>query len=118
MMNQLIDRLHADHLSLVILHEGRVATYEGHGVRTLYHILDNEPELLLDAKVAIAAAGHTAAQAMKEGGVVEVYADYISEQAYDTLHAAGIKVTAVHKVSHHDFLKIWERMGETLDDNH
>ena len=77
MMNQLIDRLHADHLSLVILHEGRVATYEGHGV----------------------------------------YADYISEQAYDTLHAAGIKVTAVHKVSHHDFLKIWERMGETLDDN-
>ena len=117
MMNQLIDRLHADHLSLVILHEGRVATYEGHGVRTLYHILDNEPELLLDAKVAIAAAGHTAAQAMKEGGVVEVYADYISEQAYDTLHAAGIKVTAVHKVSHHDFLKIWERMGETLDDN-
>ena len=44
-------------------------------------------------------------------------ADYISEQAYDTLHAAGIKVTAVHKVSHHDFLKIWERMGETLDDN-
>ena len=117
MMNQLIDRLHADHLSLVILHEGRVATYEGQGVRTLYHILDNEPELLLDAKVAIAAAGHTAAQAMKEGGVVEVYADYISEQAYDTLHAAGIKVTAVHKVSHHDFLKIWERMGETLDDS-
>ena len=117
MMNQLIDRLHADNLSLVILHEGRVATYEGHGVRTLYHILDNEPELLLDAKVAIAAAGHTAAQAMKEGGVVEVYADYISEQAYDTLHAAGIKVTAVHKVGHHDFLKIWERMGETLDDN-
>ena len=56
-MNQLIDRLHADHLSLVILHEGRVATYEGHGVRTLYHILDNEPELLLDAKVAVAAAG-------------------------------------------------------------
>ena len=54
---------------------------------------------------------------MKEGGVVEVYADYISEQAYDTLHAAGIKVTAVHKVSHHEFLKIWERMGETLDDN-
>lgn len=117
MMNQLIDRLHADHLSLVILHEGRVATYEGHGVRTLYHILDNEPELLLDAKVAVAAAGHTAAQAMKEGGVVEVYADYISEQAYDTLHAADIKVTALHKVSHHDFLKIWERMGETLDDN-
>ena len=38
MMNQLIDRLHADHLSLVILHEGRVATYEGHGVRALYHI--------------------------------------------------------------------------------
>lgn len=115
MMNQLVDKLHNEQLSLVILHEGSVITYHGHGVRTLYHILDNEPELLLGAKVAIAAVGHTAAKAMAEGGVAEVWADYISHQAYDTLVSAGIKLKASHKVDHAQFLKIWERMGETSD---
>ena len=48
MMQQLIDTLHTEQCSLVILHEGRIRTFDGHGVRRLYNILNDEPELLYE----------------------------------------------------------------------
>lgn len=116
MMNELIDTLHTDQCSLVVLHEGNVTTFDGRGVRTLYHLLDKEPELLLGAKVAIKAVGRTAAKAMATGGVVEVWADVISDQAYNTLHDNGVKVSYEKRVAHTTFLQIWERMGEIVAD--
>ena len=49
MMQQLIDTLHNEQHTLVVLHDGRVTTYDGQGVRRLYNIMNEEPELLYDA---------------------------------------------------------------------
>ena len=57
MMNELIETLRTEQYALVILHEGNISTFEGRGVRTLYNILEERPELLLGAKAAIKAAG-------------------------------------------------------------
>ena len=91
-MQQLIDTLHNEQHTLVVLHDGRVTTYDGQGVRRLYNIMNEEPELLYDAKVAVKAVGRSAASMMADGGVAQVFAEYISQQAYDTLTGAGIKV--------------------------
>jgi predicted Fe-Mo cluster-binding NifX family protein len=80
----------------------------------LYHILDDEPELLYGAKLADKAVGRTAAKAMVDGGVEEVWADVISNQAYDVLQDAGIRVNFDRKVDHATFLRIWEKMGEEI----
>lgn len=114
-MQELIDTLHVEQCSLVVLHEGNIRTFNGRGVRKLYDILNNEPELLLDAKLADKAIGRTAARTMVEGGVNEVYADVISDQAYDLLTDAGVRVRYERKVDHPTFLKIWEKLGETVD---
>ena len=42
----------------------------------------------------------------------EIYADYISDQAYDLLIDANIKVRYGKKVDHATFLDIWKRLGE------
>lgn len=112
MMEELKDTLHDGDCSLVVLHEGNIKAFSGRGVRTLYNILEQAPELLHGAKLADKAVGRTAAKAMVEGGVTEVYADLLSDQAFNVLHDAGIKVTFGRKVSHSEFLRIWERMGE------
>ncbi len=49
---------------------------------------------------------------MVEGGVVEVYAEYISQQAYDKLTEAGIKVSFDKKLEHPAFLEVWRKLGE------
>lgn len=114
MMDQLKETLHTEQCSLVVLHEGNISTFTGRGVRMLYNILNDEPELLYGAKLADKAVGRTAAKAMVNGGVEEVWADVISDQAYNTLHDAGIKVSYERKVDHSTFLRIWEKMGEEL----
>ena len=112
MMQELIDTLHTEQCSLAILHEGNIRTFDGHGVRRLYNIINDEPELFLDAKVAVKAVGRSAARMMKEGNVAEVYADVISQQAYDVLHDAGIAVSFEKRVDHATFLRIWQKLGE------
>lgn len=112
MMQELIDTLHTEQCSLAILHEGNIRTFDGHGVRRLYNIINDEPELFLDAKVAVKAVGRSAARMMKEGNVAEVYADVISQQAYDVLHDAGIAVSFEKRVDHATFLHIWQKLGE------
>ena len=52
---------------------------------------------------------------MVNGGVCEVYADVISEQAFSTLKNAGIKVAFDRKVDHAVFIDIWKKMGEITD---
>ncbi len=112
-MQNLIDMLGAGQCSLVILHDGRVRSFGGHGVSRLYNIMAEEPELLYDAKLAAKAVGGSAAQMMVEGGVAEVWADYISQQACDLLLEAGVKVGFGRRMSHAAFLRLWQRLGET-----
>ena len=112
MMQELIDTLQIEQCFLAVLHEGNIRTFHGHGARRLYNILNDEPELLLDAKVAAKAVGRSAAQMMVEGGVAEVYAEVISQQAYDVLHDADIVVNYDKKVNHATFLDIWRKWGE------
>ena len=55
MMQELIDTLYTEQCSLVVLHEGNIRTFDGHGMRRLYNIYQEEPELFLDAKLAVKA---------------------------------------------------------------
>lgn len=112
MMHDLIDTLQTEQCSLVILHDGQVRTYSGHGVRRLYDIMTQEPELLYCAKLAVKAVGQSAAATMVDGGVAEVWAEYISEQAADALESAGIKVSYGKKLPHTAFLEVWGKLGE------
>lgn len=112
MMQELIDTLHTEQCSLVILHEGNIRTFDGHGVRRLYNIINEEPELFLDAKLAVKAVGRSAARMMADGGVAEVYADVISQQALDLLRGSGVVVKFERTVDHPTFLKIWQKLGE------
>jgi len=116
MMDLLIEKLHTEQCTLVVLHEGNIRTFDGRGVRKLYNLINDEPELFHGSKLADKAIGRTAARMMVDGGVAEVYADVISEQALSVLEDADIRVTFDKKVDHARFLKIWERMGE-LDQN-
>lgn len=111
-MQELIDTLHTEQCSLVILHEGNIRTFDGHGVRRLYNLINDEPELFLEAKIAVKALGRSAARMMVDGGVTEVYADVMSQQAHDVLHDADVVVNFEKKVDHAAFLKIWQRLGE------
>ena len=43
MMNELIDTLHTEQCSLVLLHEGNVHKFNGRGARTLYNLLTEAP---------------------------------------------------------------------------
>lgn len=115
-MQDLIDTLHTKQCSLVVLHDGHVRTFDGHGIRRLYNIITEEPELLYNAKVAVKAVGRSAASMMVDGGVTEVWADYISEQACDVLGSAGIKVSYGSKFDHAAFLRVWQRLGELSDE--
>ena len=112
MMDHLIEKLHTGPSAVVLLHEGNVSAYSGVGVRSLYHLLHDAPEKLLDSKLAVKAVGSTAAKAMVEGRVAEVYADIISETAADILKDAGVRLSYDRKVPHREFLHVWERLGE------
>lgn len=112
MMQDLIDTLHTGQYSLVILHEGHLSTFSGHGVRRLYNIINDEPELFFKAKLAVKAVGRSAARMMVDGGVTEVHAEVMSQQAYDVLHDAGVAISFEKKVDHPTFLKIWQKLGE------
>jgi hypothetical protein len=112
MMQELIDTLNDKQASLVILHEGKIHSFGGHGVRHLYNLMNEKPELFLEAKLAVKAVGRSAAKMMVEGGITEVWAEYISQQAYDLLRDAGVVVKYDHKVDHATFLDIWRKLGE------
>ncbi len=114
MMQKLIDTLHIEDCNLVILHEGNITTFAGQGVRHLYNILQEQPELLLEAKLAVKAVGRSAARMMADGGVAEVWADVISQQAYDLLRDNGVVVNFDRKVTHTQFLEIWQKLGEEV----
>jgi hypothetical protein len=100
MMKELIDKLHAGDCSLVLLHDGKISTYENRGVRDLWALLNEKPELLYESKVADKTVGKAAAALMATGGVCEIYTDVMSRQAMAILDNAHVKYSYMKLVDH------------------
>ena len=91
-MNELIDILDNQNLSLVIRDaQGEIHTCHGRGVTDLHRILHNTPQWLNGAMVADKVVGRGAAALMILGGVRQLHAALISEQAISFLEMAHVK---------------------------
>ena len=91
-MNELIDILDNQNLALVIRDaQGNIHTCNGRGVSDLHHILHHSPQLLKGAQIADKVVGRGAAALMILGGVKQLYAALISENAILFLDKAGVK---------------------------
>lgn len=97
---QLIDRLHAERCSCVIGNGAQVRTFRERGVKDLFRLLTEEPELLDGAFVADKVVGKGAAALMILGGVRGVYADVISAGALELFAARNIPVSCALEVPH------------------
>lgn len=98
-MDKLIQLLQNEHHSLVIASDG-IRTFNGRGVSDLYHILHENADILREAYVADKVVGKAAAALMALAAVKEVYADVISQPAFDLLDSAGILTTYGKLVPH------------------
>ena len=92
-MNKLKEILLKGNYSCVISNEGLTYTFTQPGVRDLYGLLQEKPELLKGASVADKVIGKAAATLMILGGAKEVYADVISLSALAFLRKAEVIVT-------------------------
>ena len=90
---QLIDLLHAEGCSCVIRNGGATRIFRERGVKDLYRLLAEEPELLDGAFVADKVGGKGAAALMILGGGGELHADVVSRPALELLAAAPVHVS-------------------------
>lgn len=97
---QLIRRLHAERCSCVIRNGEQVRIFRERGVKDLFRLLDEEPQLLDGAFVADKVVGKGAAALMILGGVREVYADVMSAGARQLFAARGIRAVCATEVPH------------------
>jgi len=88
---KLVDRLHTERCSCVICNGRQIRTFRERGVKDLYRLLVEEPELLRGAFVADKVVGKGAAALMILGGVEEVYADVASTAALELLADRGVR---------------------------
>ena len=90
MLEILIERLHNQQCSLVVMHNGIISTYHKKGVRDLMWLIDHEPSTLQGAILADKIIGKAAAGLMVNAGVSEVYGDVVSKKAIPLFEEAGI----------------------------
>ena len=91
-MDELIKLLEEENLSCVIRKDGKIHTFRQRGVKDLYEIYTHQPELLRDSEIADKVVGKGAAALMVLGKVARLHATVISQEAYNLLEQAGIKV--------------------------
>ncbi len=99
-MKHLIETLDKEKCSLVIRSQGKEQCYWKRGVADLFYLLNNEPDVLLNAQLADKVVGKGAAALMVLGRVGEVYAHTISKPALQLLEKDGISVTYSQCVDH------------------
>lgn len=87
-----IDALHAESCSCVILHRGERYVFRQRGVLDLYHLLEEQPELLRESFIADKVVGKAAAALMILGGVNAVYADVLSQPALALFADSQVRV--------------------------
>ena len=90
---QLIDLLHVEACSCVIRNGDVTRIFRERGVKDLYRLLEEEPELLDGAFVADKVVGKGAAAPMILGGIGELHADVISRPARLLLAASPVHVS-------------------------
>jgi hypothetical protein len=95
---RLIDRLHAERCSCVIRNGEQTRTFNERGVKDLYRLLTEEPELLRGAFVADKVVGKGAAALMILGSVEEVYTDVASTAALELFARHGVEVECALEV--------------------
>lgn len=99
-MKHLIEILDKQGCSLVIRSQGKEQCYWKRGVADLFHLLRNEPQVLLNAQLADKVIGKGAAALMVLGGVKEVYSHIISQPALQLLEDAHVCVSYTKCVEH------------------
>lgn len=100
-MNQLIDILHSEGLTLVVKSDdGKIFRFTQRGVKDLLTLVTENPQVLQGALIADKAVGKAAAACMAIGGVRQVHADVMSEPALDLLHTHGIEAQYGQLVDH------------------
>ncbi|MDE6100014.1 MAG: DUF1893 domain-containing protein [Paramuribaculum sp.] len=91
-VNEAAEILHARKCSCVICNNGEVTVCNERGVKDLFRILRNNPEILSGATIADKVIGKGAAALMIAGGAAAVYADVISAAAVGLFATAGTSV--------------------------
>lgn len=100
-MEQIIKVLHQGNLSCVVRsRQGTIHTFTQRGIADLYDLLKDGKKLLKGASIADKVVGKGAAALMIEGGVVQIYADLISESARAILLGAGVQLDYKELVHH------------------
>ncbi|MCK9155278.1 MAG: DUF1893 domain-containing protein [Paludibacteraceae bacterium] len=99
-MQKIIDMLHQQGCSCVIRNGESVRCFTKRGVADLYELLQKEPQMLKSADIADKVIGKGAAALLILGGISRVYADVMSQPAFELLHNAGVRVTFGLKVPH------------------
>ena len=90
-MKELIDILHGEGLTLVVKSaDGIIHRFTQRGVKDLFALVKERPEVLHGAIIADKAVGKAAAACMVTGGVSRVYADVMSEPALALLQQYGV----------------------------
>ena len=85
---QTVGLLFAEKCSCVVRNGDEVRIFRERGVKDLYRLLREEPQLLDGAFVADKVVGKGAAALMILGGVEELFADVVSRAALDLFAAA------------------------------
>lgn len=93
MTTDLIELLRSGNHSLVIACGSDVRTFDGRGVSDLLRLLEEKSALLPGASVADKVVGKAAAALMVLVKVREVYAEVISQPAFDLLSDNGIQTS-------------------------
>ena len=97
---QTVGLLFAEKCSCVVRNGDEVRIFRERGVKDLYRLLREEPQLLDGAFVADKVVGKGAAALMILGGVEELFADVVSRAALDLFAAAGKAVAYTVAVPH------------------
>lgn len=100
MTTDLIELLRHGNHSLAVACGDEVHTFDGRGVSDLLRLLEEKSTLLPGASVADKVVGKAAAALMALGKVQEVYAEVISQPAFDLLTANGIQTSYGTLVPH------------------
>lgn len=98
-MKEIVRILRNEGHSLVVFSK-ELSTYDGRGVSDLFRLLHEQPETLHGACIADKVVGKGAAALMAMGKVKMVYAELISEPAFQLLKQEGIGVSYGQLVPH------------------
>ena len=89
---ELITQLHTLQCSCIIHNNGTTHAFHERGVKDLYRLLMQGPEILSGASIADKVVGKGAAALMIAGGVAWIYADVISEAAMELFKHSRVEV--------------------------